>query len=316
MTRPASPRVPSRLPTRRLPLTRRRFVARLFAWHATRDRHLLVRDAATAWEVLVAEVMSHQTGIERVGPYWRRFVDTWPTPTALADAPTRDLLGAWSGLGYNRRALALRETARLIASEHGGSVPRRVSELERLPGIGPYTARAVAATAFGTPVAPLDVNVSRVVGRVAGIERGSRDLQPAADALVARGHARRWLNAVMDLAERVCTLRKPACDVCPVFSMCATRGTNGTGELAGGVTADATGDVPAAGRLAQAPFRHTTRWLRGRLVAVLTDVPAGTWLPLPDAVGTHDRHAVAEAAAALEREGFVELDGGRLRLRP
>ena len=148
--------------------TRRTFTDRLFAWHATAERPLLIREARTPWEILVAEVMSQQTGIERVGPAWRRFVDTWPSPDRLGEAPTRDLLAAWSGLGYNRRALALREAARRIRDEHDGEVPRGVEELEALPGIGPYTARAIAATAFGTAVAPLDVNVRRVVSRVTG----------------------------------------------------------------------------------------------------------------------------------------------------
>lgn len=290
---------------RREPLTRRRFVRRLFAWAATQDRRLLVREATTPWEILVAEVMSHQTGIERVGPYWRRFVDAWPTPRALADAPTRELLAAWTGLGYNRRALALRESARRIVREHDGAVPRKVAELERLPGVGAYTARAVAATAFGLPVAPLDVNVARVLGRVTGLDQSSRDLQPAADALVARRRARQWLNAVMDLAESVCTLRSPRCGDCPLFVVCASRGAP---------------ERRPAPRPTGAPFHATTRWLRGRLVAQLTAAPSGSWLPLPDEVGTHDRRAVAEAAAALEREGFVELDlgvdEGRLRLRP
>ena len=104
--------------------TRRTFTDRLFAWHATAERPLLIREARTPWEILVAEVMSQQTGIERVGPAWRRFVDTWPSPDGLAEAPTRDLLAAWSGLGYNRRALALREAARRIRDEHDGEVPR------------------------------------------------------------------------------------------------------------------------------------------------------------------------------------------------
>ncbi len=285
---------------RRDPLTRRRLVARLFAWHAASGRSLLIREASTPWEVLVAEVMSQQTGIERVGPAWRRFVDSWPSPAALADAGTHDLLVAWSGLGYNRRALSLREAARRVVADHGARVPVTVAELQTLPGIGPYTARAVAATAFGTPVAPLDVNVRRVMSRVTGVDAQARDLQATVDALVARRDPRRWLNAVMDLASGVCTRTAPRCDECPLLDICASGG-----------------EVPAADAPRPSPpFPQTTRWLRGRLVASFTGAPEGAWLPLPHRLGSHDREAIIAAAAGLEREGFLELRDGRARVRP
>ncbi len=284
---------------RRGPLTRRRLATRLFAWHAASGRSLLIREASTPWEVLVAEIMSHQTQIERVGPAWRRFVDTWPSPAALADAGTHDLLVAWSGLGYNRRALSLREAARRIVSDHGAQVPVTVAELETLPGIGPYTARAVAATAFGAPVAPLDVNVRRVVSRVAGVDARARDLQATADALVDRSDPRLWVNAVMDLASGVCTRTAPRCDVCPLFGICASRG-----------------EAPSeAARRPSLPFPQTNRWLRGHLIASLTGAPEETWVPLPDRLGAHDREAIVAATAGLEREGFLELRDGCARLR-
>ena len=284
----------------RVPLTRRRFVARLYSWHAVSERSLLIRDAATPWQFLVAEVMSHQTQIERVGPAWRRFIDTWPSPAALADAGTRDLLAAWAGLGYNRRALALREAARLIVGDHAGQVPVTVAELEALPGIGSYTARAVAATAFGVPVAPLDVNVRRVVSRVAGIDGRSREVQAAADALVDRRDPRRWLNAVMDLASGVCTKSAPQCGTCPLFGMCASRG-----ETAGGRGPSSLAALPSHQPMAPwPPRRHVHRCAGGCLA------------PLPDQVGTHDRAAIAAAVESLEREGFLELRDGHARLRP
>jgi A/G-specific adenine glycosylase len=262
-------------------------------------RCLSVREAATPWEILVVEVMSQQTQIDRVGQAWRRFVDNSPSPATLADASTRDLLTAWAGLGYNRRALALREAARRIVSDHAGDVPDNVADLEALPGIGPYTARAIAATAFGVPVAPLDVNVKRVMSRVTGIDPGSRDLQTTANTLVDRREPRRWLNAVMDLASGVCTRTMPRCDACPVFGMCASRGA-------------APADDARRPRL---PFPQTTRWLRGRLIASLTDAPADAWVPLPDRLGTHDRAAIMAAAEGLEREGFLVLLNGHARVR-
>ena len=279
-------------------VTRRRFTARLFRWHAVARRPLLIRDAATPWEILVAEVMSQQTGIERVGPAWRRFVDRWPTPADLADAGTHDLLAAWAGLGYNRRALALREAARTIVADHQGSVPETVTDLERLPGIGPYTARAVAATAFGEPVAPLDVNVRRVVSRVLGVAPTSPGLQAAADDLVSRPDPGRWLDAVMDLASAVCTPHAPQCEACPLAVLCASCGV-----------------VSVEPKTRAAPFPTTTRWLRGRLVSMATGVPAGTWLELPDHLGHHDAEAIAAAARDLQREGFIDLRSGAVRLR-
>lgn len=283
-----------------MPITRRGFASRLFAWHRQAERRLVIREAATPWEVLVAEVMSQQTGIERVGPYWRSFVDRWPSPTALAAAGTRDLLAAWAGLGYNRRALALRAAAASIVEDHAGRVPAAIQQLGLLPGIGPYTARAIAATAFGVPVAPLDVNVIRVVSRVTGQAPGSAGLQGVADDLVARRHARRWLNAVMDLAASVCTKTSPSCTRCPLWQMCTVRG-----------------DIPIAVRArAPTPFPQTRRWLRGRLIASLAEAPEGAWQPLPVRLGEHERDAIAAAALSLEREGFIEVHEGHARVRP
>ena len=281
-------------------MSRRSFNDRLFRWHEARRRPLMIRDATDPWHVLVAEVMSQQTGIERVGPAWRRFVDRWPTAAALADAGTHELLAAWAGLGYNRRALALRECARAIVAAYDGRVPSTVAQLETLSGIGPYTARAVAATAYGVPVAPLDVNVRRLVSRVLGAAPSSPGLQEVADGLVSRSQPRRWLDAVMDLASGTCTPRAPACASCPLAGLCVSRG------LAVAVEAKAASAVP---------FPRTTRWLRGRLVAAVTAAPDGHWVALPDRMGDHDADAIVAAARGLEREGFLELRGGEARVR-
>jgi A/G-specific adenine glycosylase len=283
-----------------LPVTRRRFNARLFRWHVANRRPLSIRSAATPWEVLVAEVMSQQTGIERVGPMWRRFVDLWPTPGDLADAGTHELLAAWAGLGYNRRALALREAARVIVADHAGRVPGTVAALESLPGIGPYTARAVAAAGFDRPVAPLDVNVRRVVSRVLGVATSDRGIQSIADGLVSRTEPGRWFDAVMDLAAGTCLPRAPLCATCPLAAICASRG---------GVAS-----VRPAGRAV--PFPLTTRWLRGRLVARVTAAPAGGWVSLPERMGAHDAASIHAAARDLEREGFIERRDHEVRVRP
>lgn len=280
-------------------VSRRSISVRLFRWHATARRPLLIREAATPWEVLVAEVMSQQTGIERVGPAWRRFISLWPSPDALAESSTHELLSAWSGLGYNRRALALREAARSIVVDHGSRVPATVEALERLPGIGPYTARAIAAAAFGVPVAPLDVNVRRVLARVLGVAPTMPGLQATADPLVSRSRPGRWIDAVMDLAATTCLPRAPRCDDCPLAGLCASRGAAAPVE-------------PATRGI---PFPATTRWLRGRLVAALTGAPMGAWVSLPERLGHHDADAIGAAARGLEREGFLDLRAGEARVR-
>ena len=299
------------------PVTRRRFTARLFRWHAGSRRPLAIRDAENSWQVLVAEVMSQQTGIERVGQAWRSFVGRWPTPGHLAGASTRDLLAAWAGLGYNRRALALRQAARTIVADHGGRVPDSVEALEGLPGIGPYTARAVAASAFGIPVAPLDVNVRRVVSRVLGVTPNSAGLANVADALVSRAEPRRWVDAVMDLAALVCSPRAPSCDACPLAVACLSRGAVATSDARAnrGATTGTDANSLAARKTRAVPFPATSRWLRGRLLAAVTSAPVGTWVPLPDTLGLHDAAAIEAAARALDREGFLDVRAGAARVR-
>jgi A/G-specific adenine glycosylase len=282
-------------------VSRQSLNSRLFRWHRARRRPLRIREAADPWQVLVAEVMSQQTGIERVGPAWRRFVDRWPAPADLAEAGTHELLTAWAGLGYNRRALALRECARTIVERHDGRVPGTVEELDALPGIGPYTARAVAAAAFRVPVAPLDVNIRRVVSRLRGVPATWAGLQAEADGLVSRGQPGRWLDAVMDLASGTCTARAPRCEICPIAAQCASRGAVVSRIEPKGTTV---------------PFAMTSRWLRGRLVATVAAAPAGTWVPLPERLGDHDADAISVAAEALEHEGFLDLRSGSARLRP
>jgi A/G-specific adenine glycosylase len=275
-----------------MPLTRRRLNARLFRWHRQSGRTLPLRDTEEPWAILVGEVMSQQTQIDRIQGPWASFMRTWPTPEDLAAAATPDLLKAWAGLGYNRRALRLRDAARVVADRHAGQVPGDIAALEALPGLGPYTARAVAASAFGVPVAPLDVNVRRVVSRLLGTDEG---LQERADALVARNAARRWLDAVMDLSATVCR-PDPRCTECPLVALCPSAGRA----------------QPRGNRVPGESFPATRRWLRGRLVAMAT-AAGGAWVDAPDALGLHDGPAVSASLADLAREGFLDVDGRRFR---
>jgi len=245
--------------------------------------------------------MAQQTQIARADEAWDAFMQTYPTPGSLAQASTAEVLRAWAGLGYNRRARDLQRAASVIERDHGGRVPAGIEVLESLPGVGPYTARAVAAIAFGQPVAAVDTNVRRVVSRVSGPDLGARQLQAEADRLVDSRDPRTWAYATMELGATVCLPRRPRCPECPARRWCASAGRVVTAEVR-----------PAGG----APrFETTTRWLRGRIVARLRTLDEGTWEHLPDRIGGHDEVAIGAAVAALQQDGLVECrPDGAVRL--
>lgn len=246
--------------------------------------------------------MLQQTQAARVVPAFERFVATFPSVRALAAAPTADVLRAWDGLGYNRRAVALSRAARQIAARHGGRVPRDTAALSALPGVGPYTADAVAAIAFGAPVVAADVNVLRVSARaVLGAEPGTVRRSEAAAAAVAwldAGDPAGWNQAVMDLGREVCRAA-PRCGICPISASCAF--------VRGGRRRDP-GAAPARRSRAQPPFEGSMRQVRGAVVRALR-----TRSPMSiDALarGSHQpRERVLEAVEALAREGLVTVEG-------
>ena len=271
---------------------------RLLAWSDRTRRDLPWRATRDPWAILVSELMLQQTQVARVIPKYHAFLGAFPTAEACAAASVGEVVTSWAGLGYNRRALALRECARSIVADHGGSVPVDLEALLALPGVGPYTARAVAATAFGRPYAPLDVNVARVVRRFTGATGNGQALQDSADALVSRADPRRWVAAVMDLAVAVCTRRRPRCGACPIAANCASRGT--------------AGDAPT--QRERERFETTNRWLRGRILARVRDADPGGWTTIEGPIGSHDRERVGAALAALAAEGFLVVEGNRARL--
>src|SRR5687768_11860474 len=167
--------------------------------------------------------MAQQTQAARAAAYWERFTERYPTVGALAAATPADVLRAWQGLGYDRRALALWRMARIVVDEHGGRIPSTVAELQALPGIGPYTARAVAALAFGIPVGAVDVNVRRVLGRIVAGHAASLsevELQRIADDAVPPESPGDWTHAVMDVGATLCRARAPRCGSCPARPWC------------------------------------------------------------------------------------------------
>ncbi len=243
----------------------------------------------------------------------------WPTVQALADAPIADVLRAWAGLGYNRRALSLHRAAQAIVAEHEGTVPSGIEDLEALPGVGPYTARAVAATAFRVPVGAVDTNVRRVLGRMtAGGPEAltSGEMQALADAVVPRDRPDAWTHALMDMGARLCRPARPRCTDCPVIAWC--RYANGERPDTDAPPGGANALRPQAARRPEPAFPATRRWLRGRIIARARDAEDGAWVTYPEAIGQHPAHAVREAVMTLASEGLLEArereDGLEARL--
>ncbi|MGH3914138.1 MAG: A/G-specific adenine glycosylase, partial [Pseudonocardiaceae bacterium] len=201
--------------------------AALIAWFDTHARDLPWRDPATTpWGVLVSEVMLQQTPVHRVTGVWIEWLARWPRPADLAAETPGTAVRAWGRLGYPRRALRLHAAAAVIATQHGDVVPSEVETLLTLPGIGAYTARAVAAFGYGRRVPVVDTNVRRVVARarhgmaVAGLPATTRDMADV-EAVLPQTQAARFSAALMELGAVVCTARRPRCADCPLATTCA-----------------------------------------------------------------------------------------------
>jgi len=205
------------------------FARKLLAWYARHKRALPWRDVHDPYRTWVSEIMLQQTQVETVIPYYQRWLDRFPSVQALAAAPLNDVLAVWEGLGYYSRARNLHRAAQRVAAERGGVLPNTMAELLALPGIGRYTAGAIASIAFGVDAPVLDGNVKRVLARVFDIQTdvkspaGTKELWALAADLVPPGRAGDYNQALMDLGATICTPRAPACDVCPVRELCAAR---------------------------------------------------------------------------------------------
>ena len=271
----------------------------LLAWYDEHARDLPWRTPdRTPWGVLVSEVMLQQTPVRRVEPAWRAWLARWPEPADLAAASPTDAVRAWDRLGYPRRALRLQACAGAIVERHGGQVPADETALRALPGVGTYTAAAVAAFAFGRRAVVLDTNVRRVLARsVAGTALSAPSQTAAEVALADRltpadgPSAARWSLATMELGALVCTARAPRCDGCPLASSCVW--------LAAGKPAD----EHAHHRRGQ-PWAGTDRQVRGKVMALLREAIA----PVPaEAVLAvwPDRPQLERAVASLVADGLV-----------
>lgn len=284
---------------------RARIAERIADWYAAGHRDLPWRRAGfPAWGTLVSEFMLQQTPVTRVIPALEAWLARWPTPSALASVPPGEAVRAWDRLGYPRRALALHAAATAIADEHGDEVPSDVDALLALPGVGPYTARAVAAFAHGVRTPVVDTNVRRVLARAvrgdgeAGPPRTARDLDEMERMLPADPERARLVNAgTMELGQTRCTARSPRCAECPIEDLCAWR--------AAGYPAY---DGPAAPR--QKRYEGSDRQVRGRILRELraSDIP----VPEPAVRGLWaDSAQLDRALGGLLADGLiVRADGG------
>ena len=273
---------------------------RLLGWGEAVRRDLPWRATRDPWAVLVSEVMLQQTQVARVIPKWTGFLERWPTPSDAAAAPFSEILGAWTGLGYPRRARALHDTAKIVTTQHGGAFPDDLGALLALPGIGPYTARAVLTFAFERDIGVVDTNIARVLARRAGERLSPRAAQSAADGFVAVGESWAHNQSLMDLGALLCR-PTPNCEECPLQSSCAW-------TLAGRPAPDpAVGSAGVSGR--QARFEGSDRQGRGRLVRAAAAGPV-LLVDLAEVMGwTDDAHRARRVAADLEAEGLLELVG-------
>ena len=246
----------------------------ILAWYSQNGRRGLPwRHTRDPYAILVSEVMLQQTQVARVLQRYGEWLERWPTYADLAAAPLADVIEAWAGMGYNRRAVSLHRCA--CALVELGEFPRSQAELRALPGIGPYTAAAIACFAFGAQVAAPDTNANRVLERVLG----------TADVAPPPGRAYEWNQALFDLGREICIARRPRCEECPLREQCPSRGRT------------------------YAPLRKQSRFegsFRQRRSNLLRAITAAGELPLAE--------ADAEVLISLERDGLVEVDARTARL--
>jgi A/G-specific adenine glycosylase len=273
------------------------------AWAEVAGRDLPWRRTRDPWAVLVSELMLQQTQVPRVVPRYHDFLSRFPTATAAASAPVAEVVRAWAGLGYNRRAVNLHRAAVAVVDRHGGVVPGSLAELVALPGVGPYTARAVLAFAYEVDVGVVEVNTARVLARaVAGRTLALAEAQALADAVVPPGRGWAWNQAMVDLGATVCTRAAPSCDGCPLRACCAW------------LVAGRSAPDPAGAAVRQSRFAGSDRQGRGRLVAALRAGPV-TVADVAAAAGWPDEpERAARVAADLVADGLAVRTGDALRL--
>ncbi|ABU58979.1 MULTISPECIES: A/G-specific adenine glycosylase [Roseiflexus] len=283
----------------------------LLKWFSEAARDLPWRRTRDPYRILVAEVMLQQTQVDRVLPKYAAFLERFPTLHTLAEAPTAEVIRMWAGLGYNRRAVNLQRAARAICARYGGVFPRDVATLVTLPGIGSYTAGAVACFAFEQDVAFMDTNIRRVIRRVFTDPTetvNERALLALARAALPVGRSWMWNQALMELGSLVCTADAPACWRCPLRDQCRDYAARRESD-------ERFASAPVRKRLAERrerPFIGSNRYFRGRIIEALRMLPSGATFALND-LGPQvrpeytpdDEVWLTTLIRGLERDGLV-----------
>jgi len=279
----------------------------LLAWYRENGRDLPWRRTRDPYAVLVSEVMLQQTQVDRVIPKYEEFLERFPDVGSLARAAAGDVIRAWSPLGYNMRAVRLHRAVQAIVERYGGRFPTDLAEIKSLPGVGDYTAAAVACFALGSQVPTVDTNVRRVLGRVL---EGHDDVTPKAARMLAeralpKHRAYEWNQALMDLGATVCVARAPRCHACPFETHCLAAPAFSSG-------------MPRAAESKAAyrtkAFRGSRRYFRGRVVDRLRTLDAGVTLTIPELASTLGAEVeppglpwLRDLLAELDRDGLVRV---------
>ncbi|MDY6766316.1 MAG: A/G-specific adenine glycosylase [Candidatus Nanohaloarchaea archaeon] len=271
--------------------------AELLTWYRENRRELPWRETDDPYEVLVAEIMLQQTQVARVVPKWEAFLDRFPTVEDLADAPLREVLQLWDGLGYNNRAKYLKQAAEQVVEEFDGEFPRDPDQLETLQGVGEYTANAVASFAFNNGGPVFDTNVRRLLYRFHGAATDA-ELKAVHEQLFPTGESRVWNNAVMELGAEVCVDGTPRCRECPWREDC---------EAFRAKTFD-TPDVQS-----QSSFEGSWRQYRAKVLKLLMD-GAKPREELSAALELPEEYSINELLAELAAEGMIEETATGYRL--
>jgi A/G-specific adenine glycosylase len=300
----------------------------LLEWFAKNGRDLPWRHTRDPYQIMVSEIMLQQTQVDRVVPKYRAFLDQFPNLGALAAAPTADVIRAWTGLGYNRRAVNMQRAARAVLETHDGQFPSDLARLLKLPGIGPYTAGAIACFAFEQDVAFMDTNIRRVVQRLLV---GPEEIAPAPETqllTIAReavppGQGWAWNQAIMELGALICTAAAPACWRCPVQAYCRAYAARRTADeqLFSGERAPIPQRIRRVAERRETSYAGSNRFFRGRAIEALRQLGPGETVALPalgrqikDDFSDDDMPWLRTLVNGLARDGLLALEDEQARL--
>jgi A/G-specific adenine glycosylase len=300
----------------------------LLHWFANNGRDLPWRHTRDPYRIMVSEIMLQQTQVDRVVPKYRAFLELFPSLKALAAAPTAEVIRAWTGLGYNRRAVNMQRAARAVLDAHGGQFPSDMADLLKLPGIGPYTAGAIACFAFEQDTAFMDTNIRRVVQRLfVGPEESApgaeSQLLAIAREAVPPGQGWAWNQAIMELGALICTAAAPACWRCPVQAHCRAYAARRTADeqLFSGEHAPAPQRLRRVAERRETPYGGSNRFFRGRAIEALRQLGPGEALSLPalgrqikEGFGEGDMPWLRTLVDGLARDGLLALENEHARL--